>query len=214
MDIEIQVMSEAILNTTDLTRQLREMSAIIGLMSDSVVKSAAKSALSKYGRLFVAKMVKSIGGSVDNSDVLHRRTGALARSFNHSVATIGNTTTLFVWIDSTVKDYWATQEYGGTIRAKNGKMLAIPADAAKTRAGVPKFGSPREVPGLFLVKRFNKTPKLCRIEGNKLVCYFYLVKSVKVKPRLGFRAKWKEGLPDAVSMFDSEIRAKLKEVSR
>lgn len=48
--------------------------------------------------------------------------------------------------------YARMQEYGGVQRPRNAKMLAIPVGPALTGAGVSKFASPRDVPGLVLVR--------------------------------------------------------------
>lgn len=45
--------------------------------------------------------------------------------------------------------YAAIQELGGEIRPKQSRYLAIPLQAARTAAGVGRFASPRDVPGLF-----------------------------------------------------------------
>ena len=83
-----------------------------------------------------------------------------------------------------------------TIRPKKGKFLAIPLDAAKTSAGVPK-GSPRTGPWgetffarskegrliLFGKSAYSKGAKMGSTHGQ-IVPLFLMVKQVKVKARI------------------------------
>jgi len=48
--------------------------------------------------------------------------------------------------------YAAIHEYGGTIRPKKGKFLTIPVGPAMTNAGVSRFASARDVPGLVIAR--------------------------------------------------------------
>lgn len=53
--------------------------------------------------------------------------------------------------------YAAQRNFGGTIRAKPGKMLTIPLPAALTASGVSRFSSARELgPEAFVLRLFGK----------------------------------------------------------
>jgi hypothetical protein len=88
-----------------------------------------------------------------------------------------------------------------TITPKKSKFLAIPIGEALTGAGVPRYASPRDVPGLQLINRKGKPSLLAlvkikgRIEkatgamkikgaSGSLIPMFILMKSVKVKARI------------------------------
>lgn len=49
--------------------------------------------------------------------------------------------------DGPARSYAAAQEFGAVITPKNAKVLSVPLDDAKTGAGVPRYGSPLDVPG-------------------------------------------------------------------
>ena len=71
-----------------------------------------------------------------------------------------------------------------TIRPKNAKALAIPIGKAKTPAGVSKYKSPKDVPGLSYIKRKGKAPLLARVNGKTMEPMFVLVPSVKIPARI------------------------------
>ena len=83
--------------------------------------------------------------------------------------------------------YARTIEYGsdGQIRAKPGKFLRIPMPAARTAAGVDRYGGPLRTmaPGLFRVIKAKATGKLylLHIPSGKL--WYRLVESVTIRPR-------------------------------
>lgn len=56
--------------------------------------------------------------------------------------------------------YAALQEFGGTVRPVKGRFLAIPVGPALTAAGVPRYASPRDVPGLAYVQSRKGQPLL------------------------------------------------------
>lgn len=199
-------------NIDQFVEQMNFISTMVKMLPQTTIQPAANRAFAKHGRMFTRSISESIRSRSDNRDVLHRRTGALARAFNSTVVDENGKTTLLIWVDSTVNKYWKIQEFGGVIKAGAGKMLAIPAAAAMTPAGVPKYKSPREIPDLFIIKGHSRskpgaiTPMLGRIEGNKIVIYFYLKKSVEVPARLGLRDKWNDSLPLAVPMIKQELQ--------
>lgn len=113
---------------------------------------------------------------------LNRRTGTLARSWVRPQV-VGKTIKELSVIFINEAVYADIQEHGGKIEAKRAQFLAIPLEAAKTPAGVPRFSSPlREstAPPMFFAKGI-----LFAKEGNTIVPMFALKKSVEIPPRLG-----------------------------
>ena len=137
---------------------------------------------------------------------LVNRTGALRRSFRSKVTDgatgSGADTALRVTIgNARTAHYVFTQEKGGTIRPKTSKYLAIPMPANLTNAGRPRFERPRQVEGLFVLRRGNKL-FLVRPKGEGLEFLWVLKKQVKVPPRLGFVDRW-----NSKKVADSRIRS-------
>jgi hypothetical protein len=82
-----------------------------------------------------------------------------------------------VWIGFN-KEYAAMREKGGTIKAVRTKMLAIPLDPALTAAGVPRYSSPREIPGAFVLKLWGRAFIAAEAgKGqNRILTLFYVLK--------------------------------------
>lgn len=80
--------------------------------------------------------------------------------------------------------YASAQEYGATVRPRRGKFLAIPVGRALTGAGVPRYPSPRAVPGLrFVPIRGGSMGLLVKDVGKRNArsdTYFILLRSVRV----------------------------------
>lgn len=96
--------------------------------------------------------------------------------------------TIKTLLGSTGVIYAKTQEFGGTITPKKAQYLAIPLNAAKTKAGVSRYSSPRDIPGLFFMKSKAGKPLLVkRVGKGKIQPMFVLLKSVTLKPTLGLR---------------------------
>lgn len=198
-------------NYEEFLSDLARMQTVISALPSTVAKPAINTAFRRFGRSYVADLQKSMNrGRADDS--IGKRTGRLSQAFSHVV----KDGVLTIMVDSTVKSYWRTQEYGAmganAIKAKPGKALAIPVGPALTPAGVAKYKSPRDVPDLEMIPRANKSPVLGKIQGNKFVVYFVLKKKVEIKPRLGMRDLWYNKLPEVLPMVREEIVNKLREV--
>ena len=108
-----------------------------------------KSVLRRHGDWWFGQMAERFRyplvpyGTPNNNAGLHSRTGFLRNSLHKKVEgqKLRNLR-LKLWSDS---PYAATQEYGGVIRARRTKYMAIPIDDNLTAAGVPKVYSPREL---------------------------------------------------------------------
>lgn len=73
------------------------------------------------------------------------------------------------------------------IEPKGGGNLAIPVGPALTASGVARYSGPRDVPGLTFIPSHgggNKTGVMAKQDGNILVAYFVLVKSVEIPTRI------------------------------
>lgn len=90
--------------------------------------------------------------------------------------------------------YAATQEFGATITGD----LWIPLPPAKTAAGVSRWSSPREVPGLFRIRSRKGNLLLVRREGTGITPYYVHRTSVTVPAtyfaRRAFEQVQREGL--------------------
>lgn len=108
------------------------------------VPAAARDALGTLGQRSTAVVVGLLQGNR-----LKVRSGLLWKSVNMEVKATGAGIELEVWAgrDARVR-YAALQEFGGVVRPKNGKSLAIPVGPARTGGGVTKGGweSPRTAP--------------------------------------------------------------------
>jgi hypothetical protein len=87
--------------------------------------------------------------------------------------------------------YARIQEKGGVIVPKKGRMLAIPVGPARTAAGVSRYASPRDVPGLHLAMTRNRQLVLVQGQSGKQTggkvkagtVFFILVPSVRIPAR-------------------------------
>jgi hypothetical protein len=80
--------------------------------------------------------------------------------------------------------YARIQELGGTITPRNGKFLAIPLAPALTGAGVSRYKSPRDVPGLSFRGNANRGA----LVDKAGVPWYALVKSVTIRPKFYLKA--------------------------
>lgn len=184
-------------------------------------------ALTQHGQFFTAKMVKDrfTGYSGESGEKLQNRSGMLRRSFGSTVVGgIGQSTPLTLVAYSQGVIYSRLQEYGGIIKPKKAKHLTIPLPDALTASGVPRYPSARYLferyPDQVRVITARSGRKFIVSEGKPgskppkkkqpdLVWLYQLKKSVKVPPRLGFRATWKssELVQDRVARINAAVKA-------
>lgn len=114
------------------------------------------------------------------------RGGALRRSIVGTLEGEGLTLRIVLTAGGAgpAEPYAALQEYGGEVRPRNGRFLAIPVGPALTASGVARFRSARDVPGLrFIAIRGGAMGLLVKTtEGrrSRSTVYFVLVRRVKV----------------------------------
>jgi len=126
--------------------------------------------------------------SSDAIDGLRTRTGNLSQKFTRAVISEGNTRTLALGFSGV--PYARIHEFGGTIRPKRAKWLTIPVGPALTASGVARG------PARSFNLKFVPVSKAFALlvgtagKGKKAAeaVFFVLVKSVKLRPRLGFYA--------------------------
>ena len=143
---------------------------------------------------------------------LRVRTGRLRASIQAEVQESANTLRLTLRAGQKQIPYAALQEYGGTITPKGGRFLAIPADVAQTGAGVSRYSSPRDVPGLrFVSIRGGAAGLLVKDLGGKNTrsqIWFYLVRRVRVRPTFYMRdaaAFTRQSLMNRISRRMTEV---------
>lgn len=110
------------------------------------------------------------------------RSGLLRNSIRHQIverADGGMSLILQAGNRSSVR-YARIQEEGGVIRAKKSRFLAIPMSNAKTAAGVPRWPTPRAVPGLFAINLGGRV-FLVRKRGEGLEFLYRLKESVRIR---------------------------------
>jgi hypothetical protein len=151
--------------------------------------------LNRWGREHIARMGQRMraGGTADS---VKTRTGLLRGSFQHEVRRGGGLGNLRLRVFSAGVKYADIQERGGIVRPTKAKFLAIPQPAVKTASGVARYASPRSYPGETFVFRSKKGGLwVAEKKGKrgKVVLLWHLVKSVRIKGRLGWFDTWRSG---------------------
>ena len=177
---------------------------------------AAAETLSREMREFLTTVTDAIaernsggwpGGTTEGS--LSRRTGTLNEAILNSVEVTGST---FLDMEGSIGapgiPYASIQETGGTIKAKSGKMLAIPLPAAMTTDGVSMLRSPRDWPNTFVRKSKAGNLIIFMKLGDRIVPLYVLKPSVTIPARLGMQATLEAGAGYFVDRaIDSMVKA-------
>jgi phage gpG-like protein len=133
---------------------------------------------------------------------IKRRTGNLARDWTTSVTETPVGIVATVKTQGAANAYAGLQEYGGTIRPKNGKWLWIPTRENQTAAGVART-TPRQAiqHGGFIAKGmyFGRS-------GKTITPLFSLKKSVTVQGRMGAGQLWERSLPRLESVVSALLQ--------
>lgn len=183
-----------------------------------------KETLKSTGRIFERELLKR---RMSGRPGLNRRSGALARSHTSTVKGRSiKSLSMMSGIGGPAAPYAGIQEEGGTVKPTKGRMLAIPLRQAKTAAGVARFKSPRDVPGLFLVhttsgntilaldagrtkkgrvKKRTKTSVGTFRSSGSIIPMYLLVPSVTIPPRLKFFDTWNSLEDSRTRFFDATI---------
>jgi len=124
--------------TAKVDRQALERIAKMIESQPARVAKGAKPMLQRWGQEWHGKMLDRFRGG----DALSTRTGGLKRSLKHAVTGSGLSDLKLSMVAAGV-NYARIQEFGGVIKPKTGRFLAIPTEQNKTSAGVPRIPSPR-----------------------------------------------------------------------
>lgn len=153
-----------------------------------------------------------------SSNRLRSRTGALRRSYASKTRGRGLALSLIASVGSAqTAKYARLQEEGGTITPKRGKYLTVPLRENYTAAGRVRFQSAaalkndpsvetflfRSGKGNLIIARRLKRKR----NGSNIQPLWVLVKSVKVKPRLGFRKSF--ATPESIRDREARIKGAL-----
>lgn len=168
--------------------------------------------------LEATKMVTKMLISAVSGKYLNRRTGALSKiqfkiDYRKITSRIGNRA-----ISGNPVPYDAIQEFGGTIRPKRSKYLAIPIGKALTSAGVARF-RPREIER----NGYDRSACFRSKAGNlilwgmkdlktktKVVPLFVLKKSVTIKASRWMRNTIEEASPLVLNKMEEWMKKELE----
>lgn len=182
MPVGIEVRAEGLVEAIALYNGAR------GRWADRLQKAATE--FGENAVLYIQKRYRTGGTTSTRTRV---RSGRLRRSYSYKVQQTGGVrgeggvdidlgVLRSKGADSKTLAYAAAQEYGAKIRPTKSKYLAVPLDAALTRAGVPK-GSPRDFSDTFIVNRRGKSPIIFQRRANGAVPLFALVRGVTIPAR-------------------------------
>lgn len=147
-------------------------------------------------------------------DLLKTRSGGLRATvgFANARAAQPKDLRLVLFVgDGATKHYDRIQEYGGVVTPKRSRFLTLPLPDNLTAAGVPRFPSARALfaqhPGRVWVERTASGFAVIKyrpeqpLYGKEILTLWGLKASVRLRPRLGFRAT-----------IEAERPARLKEL--
>lgn len=140
---------------------------------------------------------------------LHQRSGRLAKAWTVRGGAEVNVTETAVGAAGSIgtnNPYARIQEEGGTVKPVSAQMLAIPLGPAKTAAGVSRFSSPRQVPGLFMIKSRAGNLLLVKAAGRGALEAWYVLKTQVRIPASRYLTKAAEATqPKATPIMDAAI---------
>lgn len=179
----------------DLDRRSRALLAKLARREDKEkIYTILEKNFSKEGLLAAGLIVKQFL----SGQRLRRRTGNLARSITGRGVRVRGIPGMRVGVfRGPALSYTAIQEFGGIIRPKRGRALAMPVEGgrAMTRAGVDRYGGPRSYPGKLVyipykgrnaVAGLYDQRDLKRARGNGLrgvKAVYVLLRQVSIKPK-------------------------------
>ena len=181
--------------------------AVVGGM-----KFAMKNSLRDLGHYIAFKKLRG--------QVLKKREGLLSSSIQLSgaqgkVTTVGDS---MIGTLGTNMEYAAVQEYGGTIRPKHGKYLAIPitrkyGGQALTDRGRSR-GRPRDFKDTFFAVSKKGNLIMFGKYNGKVVPLFAMKKEVKIPKRPYMKPSLQEKAGDIIKFFSEDIQKHIEKIWR
>jgi phage gpG-like protein len=158
------------------------------------------------------KLAKHIERDKLAGQVLHRRTGKLARSI---LGTMESNASSVDAIVGTKTEYARIQELGGTVTAgKTSQWLTIPLEAALTGAAVMKYPKARDYPNTFFKRGAASGGKNLilwqKLAANKIVSLFLLRKSVNIPARPYMKPSLQEMKAEIIERMNAGIREAMR----
>lgn len=205
-------------------KELNHLMNMVRSFPKAMNKAAIK-ALNVWGLDFVTMMKEDHleGGAVGRGrnttdDKLGVHTGALRNSIYHKM-TESVSPELEISFQKSAQIIAQKHEYGGTIKPKTAKALAIPLDAVKNPSGVHKYPGPLAFKvagiktfilpgtGLIAMHKIGSNGKL-----TNLIFLYKLMKSVKIPPRLSFYKEWDDRKAGLITHLDKTLSDTVKEL--
>lgn len=133
--------------------------------------------------LVAAALVAEAEAKQNATTTLNVRSGRLRRSIQGFVEDSPEGPVLKLRAGGGAQDvkYARIHELGGIVRAKNGPFLAIPLGPAKTAAGVARYATARDMPGLALAQ--SKDGQYMLVKGATGEAAFLLRQQVTIPAR-------------------------------
>lgn len=187
-------------------RNKRFNSAYEGLMAfgqnftlaTQLLPSVLKTELLSFLNTAAATLAKRHGNpwpGGTSSSSLSRRSGALLDAIKNSVKVYGSTFADITGEIGAPVIYGRIQEYGGTIRPRNGKYLTIPLPAALNDDGTPKKQSARDWDSTFIIRSRNNSLLIVTKNLGDIVPLYVLKEEVYIPPRLNMGSTLRSGIP-------------------
>lgn len=141
------------------------------------------------------KLAERHSGPITTDTTLATRTGTLVKSLKTAGTVTEAATIADVQAEIRLPGQYKVQEYGGTVKPKNG-YLFVPLPDALNPDGTPKKLNPRQWQDTFI--RESKAGNLILFQrvGRKLIPLYALKSQVRVRPRLGLVSQVKADFPD------------------
>lgn len=142
------------------------------------------------------------------------RTGNLRRSLQESRAKkVERRGDNVIGTVGTNMEYAAIHEYGGTIRPKKSKYLAVPLKAALTAKGVAR-GGPRDFKDTFFAMSKKGNLIMFGKSMGKIIPLFAMKKEIKIPKSPFMKPSLEEKTSDIIKFFSEDIQKEVAKIWR